>query len=264
MNNLLRWAACCFVLFNVSSCGILPLSIRIDSITIDDLDLDSIIGTLEEGLVDQGVLPDGLVHLPGIWEEGALPRLVYKRFFKSDATDVNVDPDDPENADKSEFKILKQVSPLVRRVEFNRLVVRFEENTINMPLPAIRVQLADDPNAHEDDRAAWRTVGVIPATPPDKIGKPHDLEVEWAPGGQLLFDQQLRDDEKKFAVRVSGVLCVDTGETDPLKADLVDLDPNSGCPDGRTNAQKKQRPRGKATLRLIVIGTFYADGENYL
>jgi hypothetical protein len=129
-------------------------------------------------------------------------------------------------------KINKDVE--IVRIELNALVVRVEQNSTNIALPEVAVQIADmdidEPLPHELDNRAWWTIGTIPPLEPGAVT---DLQFQWRNGGESFMNYQLGDVQKKFQVRAQANVVFDTAVNDA-------------------------RPRGRAKVRLIVLATFFA------
>jgi hypothetical protein len=226
-----------------SGCGGgVPIQLILDEFAID-LSLDDSLSSISTQL-----LPPDSPGLPEKWPD-EFPDICWDALVTTDPDlggriDLTPDPEeDPEAAE--------QFGPvnngLVDRIEIDRLVVRVESNTLNVPLPVIEVQAADDLMADGDDRRVWRTLGAVGGSalsPPCAAGMPApavvgpeelgDLDFVWARSGESYLNAQLADEVKELSLRARSRLVVDT-------------------------AMFPARPRGELKLRLILVATFYVS-----
>ncbi len=224
------------------SCGGgVPIELVLDEFAIG-LSLDDALSSVSPSL-----LPPDSPGLPERWP-AEFPNICWDALVTTDPDDggrVDLTPD-PE-ADPSAAEAFGPVNDgLVDRIEIDRLVVRVETNTLNVPLPVIEVQAADDLMASGDDRRAWRTIGSVggkelapscatgmgAAAAVVDPGQQLDLDFEWARGGESYLNAQLADDLKEFSLRARSRVVIDT-------------------------ADFPSRPRGEVTLRLILVATFF-------
>ena len=113
------------------------------------------------------------------------------------------------------------------------MVIRFDVNSLTWDSPELMIQVADDKNANEEDRLAWRTIGIVPAKPAGWVG---DMDFQFVPGGERYLKTQLMENEKEFAVRIRSAL-------------NLKLEPGT------------KLPAGKLKIRLIIAGTFFVDAK---
>jgi hypothetical protein len=221
--------------------GGVPIQLILDEFAIE-LSLDDALESVTPAL-----LPPDSPGLPERWPE-EFPSICWDGIVTTDPdlggrVDLTPDPDeDPAAADS--FGPVNDGR--VDRIEIDRLVVRVETNTLNVPLPVVEVQAADAIDADGEDRRAWRTLGSVGGTslaPPCAagMGAPTaavdpgqliDLDFEWARSGESYLNAQLADETKEFSLRARSRLVVDTAEF-------------------------PSRPRGEVTLRLILVATFF-------
>ncbi len=234
--NTLRTTATLLALSSLIACGGgVPIELRIDEFTLE-LSLDDLVGELQAELTSSGALPLGTRALPEIWPD-ALPPIQTTLRMAAPPAPIDLTPDketDPENYEK--YKDINKAAEAVRRIEINRLVLRVEQSNLSLPIPELKLQVADDPTANPDDRMAWFTVGSLPGAEAGFIG---DLDFDWITGGESFLNAQLGDEAKELAIRTVGELTIDT-EQDPAM------------------------PRGLARLRLIVVATFFVEPEKAL
>ena len=250
----MRRLALALVLLTGCGAGV-PVQLVVDEFTID-LSLDDALDNVSTQL-----LPPDSPGLPERWPD-EFPDICWDALLTTNPdtggrVDLTPDPDeDPQLAEA--FGPVND--GLVDRIEIDRLVVRVETNTLNVPLPVVEVQAADAIDASPDDRRAWRTVGAVggdtlalPCSDPNRgdtgvvvpPGRLADLEFVWARGGESYLNTQLADEKclegdevkseldcKEFSLRARTRLALDT-------------------------AQFPDRPRGQATLRLILVATFF-------
>ena len=158
------------LLGTLTACGGgVPIEIRIDEFGME-LNLDDLVGQLQQELGASGALPLGTSALPEIWPD-SLPPIQTTIRLAAPPTPIDLTPDeetDPENYKK--YKDINKAADAVRRIEINRLVLRVEQSNLSLALPELKLQVADDPAANPDDRTTWFTVGTIPAAEPGFIG----------------------------------------------------------------------------------------------
>ena len=105
-----------------------------------------------------------------------------------------------------EFELINLVADAINRIELNRFVLRIDRSNLNITLPELELQIADDKDADPEDRFAWRTVGKIPAeAEPGFVG---DIDFEYDVGGESFLNAQFLDDAREFALRVRGDVSV--------------------------------------------------------
>lgn len=239
------------------SCGAgVPVQLVLDEFAID-LDLDGALETVAPQL-----LPPDSPGLPERWPE-EFPDVCWDALVTTDPDmggRIDLTPSADEDPEAAE-KFAPVNDGLVDRIEIDRLVVRVERNTLNVPLPVIQVQAADALDASGDDRRAWRTIGAVGGVdlPPPCAGRSDgsegteagevvapgelkDLEFVWARGGESYLNAQLADETcledagpdrcKEMSLRARTRLAFDT-------------------------AQNPSRPRGQVRLRLILVATFF-------
>lgn len=219
--------AALLALFAPACGGGVPIEVRIDEFSFD-FGLDQALGTMSTALAASGLLPGGGA-LPEIWPE-ALPPIKYTLPLKTDPVPVDLTPAE-DSPDYDKYQEINKAGQIVRRIEINRLVLRVEQSTLSVAIPALTLQVADDPTADPADRQAWYSVGKLPGAEPGAI---EDIEFEWIPGGETFFNTQLADEFKELAVRAAGEIGIDTAANPNL-------------------------PRGAAKLRLIVVATFFVE-----
>lgn len=249
--------------FLTTACGAgVPIQLRLDQFVID-LGLDNAVDSVSTQL-----LPPGSPGLPEVWPEG-FPDVCYDALIATDPEQggqIDLTPDPAEDPEQAE--LFQPINDgLISRIEIDRLVVRVEANTLNVGLPPIEVQAADELDASTDDRRAWRTVGTVggkelapscgqreAGVEPEFAvgpGEVADLEFEWARGGESFLNAQLADErclENQMA---------DGGPADPLKCKEMALRVRTRL--SLDTADDKQKPRGDVTLRLILVATFFVD-----
>jgi hypothetical protein len=248
----------CPIIFASVGCGAgVPVQLVLDEFAID-LSIDD---ALES--VGPRLLPPDSPALPERWPD-EFPDVCWDTVLTTDPDlggriDLTPDPmADPAAAEK--FGPIND--GLVDRIEIDRLVVRIETNTLNVPLPVIEVQAADAIDAAGDDRRAWRTIGAVGGTAipppcaqrqagaePSDLAAPGalgDFDFVWARGGESYLNAQLADDRclenqgeiasadrcKELSLRARSRLAFDT-------------------------ARFPDRPRGDVRLRLILVATFF-------
>ncbi|HET6346956.1 MAG TPA: hypothetical protein VFH51_18620 [Myxococcota bacterium] len=210
----------------LAACGAgVPLRLRVDEFTTA-IDLDKTTAELEATLQGQGLLPAGSAGLPEIWPD-SMPAIRYTVSLQSPPQVINLTPDDP--AQKKKYAQVMQYAQAINRIEVNRVALRVEANSLNVDLPALRLEGASDMDASPYDRKAWQTVGNIPSGAAREAA---DLPMTFVPGGATFLDSALSSAAKRFALRTNGALVFDT-----------DVNP--------------QKPHGKATLRVIMEATFF-------
>jgi hypothetical protein len=208
------------------ACGVgVPLKLRIDEFTTS-LDVDQTTAQLEASLRTQGLLPTGSIALPELWPS-SMPAIRYEVSLLSAPQAINLTPSDPNQQKK--YAQVMQYAHAINRIEINHVVLRVESNSLNVDLPSLKLEGAADMNASPFDRKAWQTLGVLPA---GKAAQTADLPLEFIPGGETFLDDALSSDTKRFAIRTDGLLTFDTS-----------VNPH--------------RPRGKASLRVILEATFF-------
>ncbi len=244
----------------LSGCGAgVPVELVLDEILFD-LSVDDAVGDLADQLRGSGLLPAATETLPERWPV-ELPDACFEVLLATDPDAggrLDLTPDaeaDPDAAD--DFGPIN--SGLVERIELNRLVIRVEENTLNVALPPIEVQVADAYDADPKDRRAWRTVGrvggdalgacgVAPASDGTAFGpgEVKDIELAYVRGGESFLNNQLADE-----------ICVEKNPNDI-----------SGCKELSIRARSRlvfdtkrqpDRPRGRAKIRVILVATFFID-----
>jgi hypothetical protein len=209
----------------LTACGNgVPIQLRIDDF-VTTIDMGATTTLLEAALHGTGLLPPQ-AGIPEIWPN-SLPRVTYTQSLLSPPLRVEIPPSDPAQA-KKYADILKYRNAIVR-IEFNELVMRFEQNTLNIDLPALTLQAADKSTANPDDRKAWLNIGTVPITPGGQVV---DQAFIFADGGESFLDDQLAKNPIQFAIRTNGLFVFDT-------------------------AVNGNRPSGKAVIRVIIVATFF-------
>lgn len=216
------------VAITASGCSIVQAQLPFDSMDPQTIDIDKFSDDITNELVRRGVLPPGVDFIPEVWP-ASLPDVKYSSPLKTSPYRIDLSPDTitPGSSDE----LIKVLTDAVYRVELNRVVVRVEQNTANIPIPEMSIQVADDKDADPSDFSAWQTVGIFPGIEAETVG---DVDLEWKPGGQGFFAGQLLDDKKEMAVRIDGSLEIDT-------------------------QKHNERPRGVLSVRFIVVTTVYVD-----
>ena len=247
-----RLAALLFLGSTACGAGV-PIQLKLDEFVID-LSIDNAVDAVSTQL-----LPPGSPGLPEVWPDG-FPDICYDALIATDPGDggrVDLTPD--PNEDPEQAELFAPINDgLVSRIEIDRLIVRVETNTLNVDLPPIEVQAADDIDANPADRRAWRTLGAVGgaglspncaqmedgAQPIIAVpaGEVADLEFDWARGGESYLDAQLADEN-----------C----EGDPLSCKQLALRARTRL--SLDTAQQRQKPRGRVSLRLILVATFFVD-----
>lgn len=210
--------------------GGVPLQLRIDEAAFR-VDMGTLIAETQSALLGTGLLPPNLSELPEVWP-ASLSHL--ERSFPFPMRPVPIDLSLQEGDPNYEtYRQLEDVKDAIRRIEINRLVLRVEQSNLTIPIPKLRLQVADKKDANPDDRRAWFTVGELDSIPAGEVG---DYDFNWAVGGESFLNAQLGDEEKELALRVTGRVGIDT-KTDP------------------------RLPSGVAALRIIVVATFFVEPE---
>jgi hypothetical protein len=219
--------------FNLACGGGIPVTLTIDSFTFD-FSLDDVATEALGSLSSGGSLPTDLESLPGLWPT-SLPAIQYHTIYSVPGVPIDLTPD-ADSPEAGTYDMINQAEAAIARIELNRLIVRIEASTLTIDLPSLKLQIADDKNAAPNDRQAWQTLGTLPGASPGEV---KDLEFEYAPGGESLLNQQLTDEHKEFALRVQADLNINTVANPRL-------------------------PGGAATLRLILVPTFFIDPKGAL
>ena len=221
--------------------GGVPVRLRIDEFTME-VELDEAVDKAYGQFLAQGFLGEQTNGIPEIWPDN-LPDIRYRAQLATTPVPVDLTPEasmpEGETPPEGEGKYdkINKVGDAIRRIEINRFILRMEQSTLTLGLPELRLQVADDAQARPDDRLAWRTVGVLPATP--EAAFVGDKEFEFLPGGESFLNAQLGDELKEFAMRIVGKIDIDTAVND-------------------------RRPSGKAVARLIIVATFFVKPEGAL
>ena len=214
----------------ISACGTgVPIQVRIDDFTTT-LDLAKTTAFLEATLKAQGVLAPESAGLPELWP-ASLRNIEQTVDLSSSPQAINLNPNDPNQAKK--YAQLKQYTAALQRIEINKLILRFEDNTANIDIPSLQLQAAAGLTANADDNKAWLTIGTVPGSTARVVS---DQEFTFEPGGESFLDAQLSSELKQFSVRTRGALTFKTKDT-------------------------PQRPTGHVTVRLILIATFFVSPE---
>ena len=216
------------LLLGACDSGGVPIRMRIDEFSVD-LELDEMVANSLQEFQALGLFPAETQYLPEIWPD-SLPAVKYRILLAAPPIPVDLTPE-PGSEEEKKYEDIGAAAGVVKRIELNRLVVRIEASSINVALPEMRLQVADDKEADLEDRLAWRTIGVIPGAEPGFVG---DMEFDFLTGGESFLNSQLGDEEKEFAIRILSNLEIDT-----------DLNP--------------RLPAGRAQIRLIVVATFFID-----
>lgn len=245
------------------ACGAgVPIQLRLDEFAFD-LSIDEAVDTVSGQL-----LPPSSPGLPEVWPDD-FPDVCYDALVATDPEEggqIDLTPD-PE-VDPDAAQLFKPINDgLVSRIEIDRLVVRVETNTLNVPLPPIEIQAADELDANPEDRRAWRTLGAVGgdglppscaqiadgADPVEAVapGALADLEFDWSRGGESFLNAQLGDEDCLVRQMVDGA------PADPLACKELALRARTRL--SLDTANQKQKPRGKVALRLILIATFFVD-----
>lgn len=264
MNKRVAMAAMATLFTLASGCGAgVPVQLKLDEFDFE-LSIDDTVDTLIGELRTQGTLPPEASDLPEEWPS-ELPTVCFDILATTNPDDggrIDLTPDPDEDPEAAEtFKPIND--GLVERIELDRLVVRVEQNTLNVALPPIEIQAADDKDADTDDRRAWRTVGSLGgpsigagcgAKETDRIEallptELKDIDFVFHRSGESYLNAQLADEDclerqmenggvssklacKEFALRARTRLVLDS-------------------------SRNPARPRGLAKLRLILVATFF-------
>lgn len=213
----------------MSGCGGgVPVTLRVDQFTMR-LDLNDMVETLAQNLRTSGVLPESSGGLPELWPDN-LPPIQLRLPLLTPPVPVDLTPD-PGSENAAQYDKINKAADRIRRIEFNRLVVRVDETSLTVALPQLALQIADKADAKAEDRLAWRTIGTLASTAPGFVG---DNELSFVPSGESFINNQLADEEKEFAMRIRGALDINTGENPKL-------------------------PSGIAALRMIIVATFFVE-----
>lgn len=213
--------------------GGVPVRINVDEFTME-VALDDAVDAAFAEFQAQGLFPPESRGLPELWPE-SLPDVQYRAVLATEPVPVDLTPD-PESEDADKYADINKAKEAIRRIEMNRFILRVEESSLTVALPALRLQIADAVDARPDDRLAWRTIGNLPAAEPGFVG---DIEFAFVPSGESFLNAQLADDAKEFAMRVVGTVEVDT-------------------------TKERRLPSGAAVIRLIVVATFFVEPEEAL
>jgi hypothetical protein len=228
MNKLVSCiATVIFALSTISCGGGLPIQVKIDDFTME-IDLGTVGGAATEALQSTGVLAATSSTVPEVWPD-SLPDISY--YMDLTTSPVAVDLTPPPNEGNTTYDAINTASSVISRIDLNRLTLRVEQNTINVPLPYLELQVAPEADSSPYDRKAWRTIGFIEES---AAGAVKDHTFQFVKGGETYLNTQLADDLKEFSIRIRGKLKVNTEEFQGL-------------------------PRGKAVVRLIAVATFYLD-----
>ena len=222
-------AFCAFCTLSCDSGG-LPVKLVIDEYTMD-INVDNIMSSALIDMQNRGLVSQNTAALPILWPE-SLPAINYSKDFVTAPAQFDLTPEEgSEEAEK--YGAIGTATKLVKRIDIDRMVIRFDVNNLTWDSPQLLVQVADDKNANEEDRLAWRTIGIIPSKPAGWIG---DMDFEFVPGGERYLKTQLMENEKEFAIRIRSAL-------------NLKLEPG------------RKLPAGKLKIRLIIAGTFFVDAK---
>ena len=210
--------------------GGIPVQLRVDEFTME-IALDDLVGQAFTELKSQGLFPAETQALPELWPAN-LPAVKLSTIMASPPVPVDLTPEEGD-PDFEKYKEINKAQQAINRIEFNRLVLRVDQSSLSIALPQLRMQVADAKDADPNDRLAWETIGSIPAAEPGFVG---DLAFTFKPGGETFLNEQLADDEKELSMRVLGDVEVDT-------------------------ATNPRLPSGAASVRLIIVATFFVDPE---
>jgi hypothetical protein len=253
-------------LLGASGCGAgVPVQLRVDEYAID-LSIDDAVDDLFAELRDTGRLPLETPGLPERWPD-ELPEVCYDFLAATNPDDggrIDLTPDPEDDSELADL-FAPINDGLIERIELDRLIVRVERNSLNVPLPTIEVQAADAIDANPDDRRAWYTVGTLGgealspgcARPADARGQAvepgalQDLEFQFHRGGESFLNSQLIDEDCLARQMADG------GVASPLACKEFSLRARSRMT--LDTAQNPLRPRGEVTLRLILVATFFVQ-----
>lgn len=252
MKRLIFWS-----LLFAAGCGAgVPVPIELDDLAVD-VSLDDAVTELERELMLPGGIPD---RWPDNAPDVCVDQLITTTGEQIIRVDLTPDPAvDPAGAE--------QFAPLndgvVDRMEIDRIALRIEENTLNVPLPALELQAADALEA--DDRAAWWSLGALGGTvtatgcpfDPGKqavLAQPaenKEVVFEFVRGGESFLLQQLTDPECAANQKAAGAA------EDPLRCKELAIR-------ARTllvfdTASRPERPRGSVKLRFVLGATFFVN-----
>jgi len=218
----------------LTACGAgAPIRLHVDEFTMP-ISLDDTMNNVFAELQAQGVFPASSQSLPVLWPS-SLPDVQYQGVFTTPPIPIDLNPP-AGSPDAGKYGAINSVKDAIQRIEINRFILRLEQNTMTAAVPAFDLQIADDPDADPADRFAWRTIGNLPAAPAGYVG---DLELTFVPSGESYLESQLSDQAKSFALRVTGVISLDT-------------------------TQSGRMPAGAATARMILVATFYLKPDKLL
>lgn len=244
-----------------TGCGAgVPVELVLDEISFE-LSIDDAVDELSEQLRGSGLLPPGTQALPERWP-AELPDACFEMVLATDPDDggrLDLTPDPAEDPEAAEdFGPIND--GLVERIELNRMVLRVEENTLNLALPPIEIQVADAKDADARDRRQWRTVGRVgepgqatcgtSAAPAPPIsfgaGEVKDLELVYERGGESFLNNQLADEG-----------CVADGSSEAAGCKELSIRARSRL--AFDTVRQPDRPRGIAKIRVILVATFFLN-----
>lgn len=217
-------------LFTAAGCdsGGLPIALVVDDYTMD-VNMDQVMNDTMIELQNLGVVNSNTAALPILWP-ASMPEFVYNKTFTSEPVAVDLTPD--EGTPEAElYGDIGSALKIVKRIDINRMVLRFEKNSLTMATPEFYVQVADKKDTHADARLEWRTIGTLPSKPAGWVG---DIDFQFVPSGERFLKYQLMDKDREFALRIKSTLHLNMQNDEPL-------------------------PSGRATIRLILAGTFFVD-----
>lgn len=217
------------ILFSTGCGGGIPIRLTIDEFTFP-FSVDEIAAEATGNLTSGGSLPGGITTLPELWPQ-SLPAIKFHTVYTVPSQAVDIQSLMDDNGVDSGL-----IEKAIKRIELNQLIVRVETSSLSIALPPLKLQLADKKDANANERLAWQTIGTLPGADPGEVV---DLPFTFSPSGESLLSQQLTDEERAFALRVQADIDIDTDKNPRL-------------------------PAGAATLRLILVSTFFVDPEGAL
>ena len=223
-------AALCAVSALSCDSGGLPVKLVIDEYTMD-INVDNIMASALVDMQNRGLISPNTAVFPILWPE-SLPAVNFLKDFVTEPAQFDLTPEEG-SPEAEKYGDIGTATKMVKRIDIDRMVIRFDVNSLTWDSPELLIQVAGDKNASAEDRLAWRTIGIVPAKPAGWVG---DMDFEFVPGGERYLKTQLMENEKEFAVRIRSALNLKLAPGNKL-------------------------PAGKLKIRLIIAGTFFVDAK---
>lgn len=259
-----RWMLSVAAVLSTTCGGGVPIQVELDDLAID-VSIDDVVSELELALRQSGALPPR-GSIPETWPE-QLPDVCFEQRIETTgeqviAVDLTPDP----AADPAAAEQLEGLDDgVVDRMEIDRIVLRIEENTMNVPLPPLELQAADQKDAGSDEDAVWWTLGTIGGTvtssgcPLDAAkeavlaqpGEEKEVPFVFARGGESFLLQQLMDPRCAELQREAGA------PEDPLACKELAIRARALLV--YDTASRPQRPSGSVRLRFVLGATFFVN-----